>query len=93
MRSTVSLSPLFPNSLVLGVEIREKVVEYVSNKILEHRKGIDGAAPSALNIAVLRNNAMKNLPNFFDKGQLSKIFFLFPDPHFKKHNHRRRIIR
>ena len=35
---------------------------------------------------------MKYLPNLFEKGQLSKIFFLFPDPHFKKNTHRRRII-
>lgn len=35
---------------------------------------------------------MKYLPNYFYKGQLKKIFFLFPDPHFKKSNHRRRII-
>ena len=27
---------------------------------------------------------MKYLPNFFRKGQLEKMFFLFPDPHFKK---------
>lgn len=25
-------------------------------------------------------------------GQLTKMFFLFPDPHFKGKNHRRRII-
>ena len=36
------------------------------------------------NIACLRSNAMKYLPNFFRKGQLEKMFFLFPDPHFKK---------
>jgi len=87
-----SLSPMFPETLILGIEIREKVVEYVSSKILEHRKGIDGAEPSAKNIAVLRTNAMKFLPNLFEKGQLLKLFFLFPDPHFKKNNHRRRII-
>ena len=40
------------------------------------------------NCAVLRANAMKYLPNFFRKGQLSRIFFLFPDPHFKKHKHK-----
>ena len=28
------------------------------------------------NIAVLRGNAMKFLPNFFVKGQLSKMFFV-----------------
>ncbi|KAK2821732.1 hypothetical protein Q7C36_021075 [Tachysurus vachellii] len=32
------------------------------------------------------------LPNFFTKGQLSKMFFLFPDPHFKKTKHKWRII-
>ena len=35
---------------------------------------------------------MKYLPNFFLKGQLSKMFFLFPDPHFKKAKHKWRII-
>ena len=35
---------------------------------------------------------MKYLPNFFRKGALQKLFFLFPDPHFKTANHRRRII-
>lgn len=35
---------------------------------------------------------MKYLPNFFEKGQLSKMFFLFPDPHFKRAKHKWRII-
>lgn len=35
---------------------------------------------------------MKYLPNFFKKAQLSKMFFLFPDPHFKKTKHKWRII-
>ncbi|PWN49370.1 putative methyltransferase [Violaceomyces palustris] len=44
------------------------------------------------NVGVLRANAMKFLPNFFEKGQLTKIFFLFPDPHFKARKHKARII-
>lgn len=44
------------------------------------------------NLSVLRANAMKFLPNFFHKGQLSKLFFLFPDPHFKARKHKARII-
>merc|ERR1719320_1716321 len=32
------------------------------------------------------------LPNFFEKGQLTKMFFLYPDPHFKKAKHKWRII-
>ena len=44
------------------------------------------------NIACIRSNAMKYLPCFFEKGQLEKMFFLFPDPHFKKSKHKWRII-
>lgn len=44
------------------------------------------------NVWAIRSNAMKYLPCYFNKGQLEKIFFMFPDPHFKKKNHRRRII-
>ncbi|CAE6404801.1 unnamed protein product [Rhizoctonia solani] len=44
------------------------------------------------NVSVVRANAMKFLPNFFIKDQLSKIFFLFPDPHFKARKHKARII-
>jgi len=35
---------------------------------------------------------MKFLPNFFQKGQIQKMFFLFPDPHFKNRKHKARII-
>lgn len=44
------------------------------------------------NVSCMRSNAMRYLPNYFQKGQLEKMFFLFPDPHFKLQNHRRRII-
>ena len=44
------------------------------------------------NIACLRANTMKFLPNFFKKSQLSKIFICFPDPHFKARKHKQRIV-
>lgn len=44
------------------------------------------------NIAALRVNAMKFLPNFFERHQLSKLFFLHPDPHFKQRKSKNRII-
>ena len=44
------------------------------------------------NVAVVRGNAMKFLPNFLQKGQLTKLFFLFPDPHFKQRKHKARIV-
>lgn len=63
----------------------------------EEQRIVDRATRSILpgayqNVSVIRANAMKHLPNFFAKGQLSKIFFLFPDPHFKRSKHKARIV-
>jgi len=96
---TVALAALFPDKLVLGMEIRAKVCEYVRLKILALRAEALTAEAAAAgghhyrNAACLRTNCMRYLPNFFVKGQLEKIFFCFPDPHFKAKNHRRRIVR
>ena len=48
--------------------------------------------PSCFNVSALRINAQRHLVNLFEKHQLNKIFFLFPDPHFKAKNWRRRIV-
>ncbi|SCZ94126.1 BZ3500_MvSof-1268-A1-R1_Chr12-2g03705 [Microbotryum saponariae] len=143
----ISLAPLFPDTLMLGMEIRTQVTQYVADKIKALRlnpgsvdpdrpdevpvtsagstekaepeedgerrskkpklgdqqvasseqggKEIDLSPPQGYaygNVSVLRGNAMKFLPNFFEKGQLSKMFFLFPDPHFKARKHKARII-
>ncbi len=85
----VSLSPMFPDTLMLGMEIRVKVSDYVRDRIEALRQKHVGQYN---NIACVRANAMKYLPNFFYKGQLTKMFFLFPDPHFKKTKHKWRII-
>ena len=44
------------------------------------------------NASVLRTNSMKYLPNYFGEASLSKLFFCFPDPHFKRKNWPRRIV-
>ncbi|KAJ1676591.1 tRNA (guanine-N(7)-)-methyltransferase (tRNA(m7G46)-methyltransferase), partial [Spiromyces aspiralis] len=152
----VSMAPLYPNTLMLGMEIRKKVVTYVQKRVdalrdiqtsLAERKArgediemidptekirkeneqleaeaqeqqqqrpkkkqktgegeqdeegfrdngeVNRLVPGGYqNISALRMNAMKYLPNFFEKGQLSKMFFLFADPHFKKRKHKARII-
>ncbi len=85
----VQLSPMFPDRLMLGMEIRVKVSDYVRDRIAALRQQNPGRYD---NVACLRSNAMKYLPNFFHKGQLEKMFFLFPDPHFKKAKHKWRII-
>lgn len=66
-----------------------KVCDYVIDRIRALRAQKAGEYQ---NIACVRTNAMKYLPNYFRKGQLSKMFFLFPDPHFKKQKHKWRII-
>ncbi len=85
----VALANLFPEKYMLGMEIRTKVSDYVQKRIEALRAQNPGQFG---NIACLRANSMKFLPNFFAPGQLSKIFFLFPDPHFKKKKHKARII-
>eukprot|EP00656_Telonema_subtile_P029916 TRINITY_DN3296_c0_g1_i3.p1 TRINITY_DN3296_c0_g1~~TRINITY_DN3296_c0_g1_i3.p1 ORF type:complete len:184 (-),score=43.79 TRINITY_DN3296_c0_g1_i3:166-717(-) len=74
---------------MLGMEIRDKVADYVAERIKSLRAEPAGGFQ---NVSVVRTNAMKYLPRYFSKGQLSKMFFCFPDPHFKRANHRRRII-
>ncbi len=88
---TLALSNALPDHTILGLEIRTKVTEYVRLRILAHRKEhhTNGLYQ---NCSVLRTNAMKYLPNFFTKASIEKIFFCFPDPHFKRKNHPRRII-
>ena len=77
-------------SLALGLEIRDKVTNYVGERIKGLRLNTDNKEFN--NISVMRSNTMKLLLNFFYKGQLDKLFFCFADPHFKRTNHRKRII-
>lgn len=60
---------------MVGMEIRDKVATYVRERIGCLRRENPGQYQ---NISVMRHNAMKYLPNFFRKGQLTKLFFLFP---------------
>lgn len=90
----VALAELYPESYALGMEIRVKVTDFVNQRIVGLRKQAEesGSPAHYQNVAVIRANAMKFLPNFFHKAQLSKMFFLFPDPHFKRKKHKARII-
>ncbi|KAK1924620.1 putative tRNA (guanine-N(7)-)-methyltransferase [Papiliotrema laurentii] len=96
----MALAPQFPDTLMLGMEIRVAVTAYVHDRILASRQ-IQERLPESSpekqpggyqNVSVIRANAMKHMPNFFRKGQLSKVFFLFPDPHFKLRKQKARIV-
>ncbi|AFR93026.2 tRNA (guanine-N(7)-)-methyltransferase [Cryptococcus neoformans C23] len=96
----MALAPLFPEKLMLGMEIRTSVTKYVTDRIAATRQAqsllpagsVDTKPGGYQNVSVIKANSMKHMPNFFAKGQLEKIFFLFPDPHFKNRKHKARII-
>ena len=41
---------------------------------------------------MVHTNIMRFAANYFYRGQLRAMFVLFPDPHFKRSNHRRRVV-
>ncbi|CAF9910758.1 MAG: tRNA (guanine-N(7)-)-methyltransferase (tRNA(m7G46)-methyltransferase) [Heterodermia speciosa] len=90
----VALAPQLSSDLLLGLEIRTQVAEFVQDRIRALRaQNASSSSPDLYqNIACIRANTMKFLPNFFRKAQLSKIFLCFPDPHFKARKHKARIV-
>jgi tRNA (guanine-N7-)-methyltransferase len=82
------------------MEIRVQVAQYVQDRIAALRLSQSKLTPGDQefipggynNISIIRGNAMKFLPNFFQKHSLHSLFFLFPDPHFKSRKHKQRII-
>ncbi|RLN59006.1 hypothetical protein BBJ29_005471 [Phytophthora kernoviae] len=80
---------LYPDKLTMALEIRAKVTEYVRLRIEALRAEHPGQFQ---NVSALRTNAMRYLPQYFRKGQITKMFFCFPDPQFKTRLHRRRIV-
>lgn len=89
----VALSPLFPNDLLLGLELRSQVLSYVHSRVAALRSQHPLPSPTNYqNISALRTNTMKFLPQFFTEGSLTKLFLCFPDPHFKARKHKARIV-
>jgi tRNA (guanine-N7-)-methyltransferase len=82
------LGPVWADRFVLGLEIRDPVVESVRERLA----GLCKKSASYGRLGVINMNAMKHLPNYFDKGQLQAMFFLYADPHFKKKKQKSRII-
>ena len=73
------------------MEIRTQVTEFVQDRVRALRTQ-NLSRSLYQNVACVRANTMKFLPNFFRKAQLSKIFLCFPDPHFKARKHKARIV-
>jgi tRNA (guanine-N7-)-methyltransferase len=86
-----SLAEHYPSEIVLGMEIRDKVSAAAQERIVEQQQQQQQQMLLG-NAAVIRANCMRCLPQYLYKGQLDKLSFCFPDPHFQQTNHRRRII-
>ena len=59
-----------------------QVTNYVIERVAALRREEAG---TYTNISALRTNAIRHLPNYFAKGQLEKLFFLFPVSQFLVH--------
>lgn len=64
---------MFPDKLILGMEIRVKVSDYVMDRIAALRSQYP---VQYQNIACVRSNAMKYLPNYFHKSQV-RLYILY----------------
>lgn len=84
-----SLSKEYPNKTTLGLEIRDRVAEFCRQRVLTLRKEHPGKYG---NVWFERTNAMKFLPHYLNKGSVEKLFFCYPDPHFKRKKNRQRVI-
>lgn len=84
-----AMAPLYPDAWLVGLEIRERVMEFCEAKLAKLRSEGNGQYD---NVTYIRTNAMRFMPNFFKKSQISKMFFCYSDPHFKKKKWRQRII-
>lgn len=96
----VALSPVCPESLIIGMELRTQVTDYVVSRIAAlrsqnstHQERIRAEGiPPYHNISAIRTNTMKFMSNYFEKSSLAAIFLCFPDPHFKARKHKARIV-
>eukprot|EP00485_Elphidium_margaritaceum_P009654 CAMPEP_0202709322 /NCGR_PEP_ID=MMETSP1385-20130828/21462_1 /ASSEMBLY_ACC=CAM_ASM_000861 /TAXON_ID=933848 /ORGANISM="Elphidium margaritaceum" /LENGTH=251 /DNA_ID=CAMNT_0049368567 /DNA_START=26 /DNA_END=781 /DNA_ORIENTATION=- len=94
----LQLAKLWPNRCGVGMEIRQKAAEITRGRLEQLRKEYNDSHTDNQqlhhyrNVSVIRTNVMKYISHYFEKQSLDVMFFCFPDPHFKKSNHRRRII-
>ncbi len=75
-----SLAMLYPEKNILGIELREPFVK----KIITKKKELP-------NLSALWYNITNGL-YFIDDETIEKVFFLFPDPWFKKKHFKRRVF-
>ena len=66
-----ALTKHFPDNLILGQEIRDKVANFVAKKANSIR--INSQYKECLNVGTVRTNTMKTLHNYFEKSSVSEF--------------------
>ncbi len=74
---------LCPNAYYIGLEIRQELVDRVNRRA--QRQGFS-------QVRAILTNLNHDLPALFLPNQLEHIYINFPDPWFKKDQHKRRIV-
>jgi len=70
------LTKEFPQNLILGMEIRDVVANFVVSKINSLR--INSGYKDCLNVGVVKTNTMKTIHNYFRKESVSQALTLSP---------------
>ena len=64
-----ALTKHFPDNLILGQEIRDKLANFVAKKANTIR--INSGYKECMNVGVVRTNTMKTLHNYFERDSVS----------------------
>jgi tRNA (guanine-N7-)-methyltransferase len=79
----LDLAQMRPDWNFLGIEIRESLVEQANGQ--RDRLGLT-------NLHYVFANANASLRSLFGPGSLAGVFIQFPDPWFKRRQHKRRLV-
>lgn len=79
----IELAAAHPERQFIGLEIRTELVR---------RANRDGAKEGLQNFRSIFSNISVDLPRLFPAGRVDRFFLYFPDPWFKKWQHKRRVI-
>lgn len=82
------MAQLHRDKIFLGLEIRDRAVAIAQQQLLDARE----RSAACNNAAVIRCNALRQLPFVLAGGSVEVLTVMFPDPQFKSGNERRRVV-
>lgn len=80
---TLGLAQAHPDWNVVGIEIRDCLVDYLAS---------EAKTQNVANLVALKANANVHLDELFPDGQLIFVSINHPDPWYKQRHHKRRVV-